>query len=90
MSDMKDEHPYEDYKKFETFKKIPSYFNELVSTIEFWKLEILSNHTESLVILFPRTTNVSTPLILPIVCALPAKWETKSSKLTLTIFLLNR
>ena len=35
MSDMKDEHPYEDYEKFETFKKIPSYFNELVSTIEF-------------------------------------------------------
>ena len=35
MRDMKDEHPYEDYKNFETWTKIPSYFNELVSTFEF-------------------------------------------------------
>ena len=34
MSDMKDEHPYEDYKKFETSTKIPSYFKELVSVFE--------------------------------------------------------
>ena len=34
MGEIKDEHPYEDYTKFETSTKIPSYI-ELVSTFKF-------------------------------------------------------
>ena len=47
MSDMKDEHPYEDYKKFETSTKVPSYFKELVSVFEPLKtreIEKTQNH----------------------------------------------
>ena len=46
LSDMKNEDPDEDYKNFDTPTKPPSYFEELVRILEFFKIrKIKINHT---------------------------------------------
>ena len=42
MSEMNDKHPYEDYKSFETSKRVPSYFKDLpvVSIFELLKTKM--------------------------------------------------